>query len=120
MQPPLPLGVRLAERLRRFVEFVGRWGAWLILPVVFFTCIDVVGRKIAWHSDEGVLQFSLAGFPLLALFWLGAGPSGILELLTPETKVPIRELVLPVIVIAFAIAANAVLRCAARESRLAA
>ena len=32
---------------------------WLILPVVFFTCIDVVGRKIAWHNQEGVLQFSL-------------------------------------------------------------
>lgn len=59
MQPPLPLSVRIAERLRRFVETVGRWGSWLILPVVFFTCIDVVGRKVAWHNDEGVLAFSL-------------------------------------------------------------
>lgn len=59
MQPPLPLSVRIAERLRRFVEFVGRWGAWLILPVVFFTMIDVVGRKIAWRDDNGVLEFSL-------------------------------------------------------------
>jgi TRAP-type mannitol/chloroaromatic compound transport system permease small subunit len=59
MQPPLPLSVRIAERLRRFVEFVGRWGAWLILPVVFFTMIDVVGRKIAWRDENGVLEFSL-------------------------------------------------------------
>ena len=59
MQPRLPLSVRIAERLRRLVEFVGRWGAWLILPVVFFTVIDVVGRKIAWHDEGGVLQFSL-------------------------------------------------------------
>ena len=59
MQPGLPWSVRVAERLRRLVEFVGRWGAWLILPVVFFTVIDVVGRKIAWHNDEGVLEFSL-------------------------------------------------------------
>ena len=59
MQPRLPLSVRIAERLRRLVEFVGRWGAWLILPVVFFTVIDVVGRKVAWHDEGGVLQFSL-------------------------------------------------------------
>ena len=59
MQPRLPMSVRIAERLRRLVEFVGRWGAWLILPVVFFTVIDVVGRKVAWHDEGGVLQFSL-------------------------------------------------------------
>ena len=59
MQPGLPWSVRVAERLRRFVEFVGRWGAWLILPVVFFTMIDVVGRKIAWRDENGVLEFSL-------------------------------------------------------------
>jgi TRAP-type mannitol/chloroaromatic compound transport system permease small subunit len=59
MQPGLPRSVRIAERLRRFVEFVGRWGAGLILPVVFVTVLDVVGRKIAWHNEDGVLQFSL-------------------------------------------------------------
>jgi TRAP-type mannitol/chloroaromatic compound transport system permease small subunit len=59
MQPALPWSVRIAERLRRFVEFVGRWGSWLILPVVFFTVIDVVGRKIAWRDENGVLEFSL-------------------------------------------------------------
>ena len=59
MERPLPASVRVAERLRRFVEFVGRWGAWLILPVVVFTCIDVVGRKIAWRDTDGTLVFSL-------------------------------------------------------------
>jgi TRAP-type mannitol/chloroaromatic compound transport system permease small subunit len=59
MQPGLPWSVRVAERLRRFVEFIGRWGAWLILPVVFFTVVDVVGRKIAWRDENGVLEFSL-------------------------------------------------------------
>jgi TRAP-type mannitol/chloroaromatic compound transport system permease small subunit len=59
MERPLPASVRVAERLRRFVEFVGRWGAWLILPVVVFTCIDVVGRKIAWRDEDGTLVFSL-------------------------------------------------------------
>jgi len=59
MERPLPASVRIAERLRRFVESVGRWGSWLILPVVFFTVIDVVGRKIAWRDENGVLEFSL-------------------------------------------------------------
>jgi TRAP-type mannitol/chloroaromatic compound transport system permease small subunit len=59
MSTPLPKAVRLAERLRRFVDFVGHWGAWLIVPVVVVTCIDVVGRKIAWRDADGMLSFSL-------------------------------------------------------------
>ncbi|MGH8707768.1 MAG: TRAP transporter small permease subunit [Burkholderiales bacterium] len=51
-----PFALRLAERLRRFVDFVGRWGSWLVLPMVLFTIIDVVGRKIVWLDDEGRLH----------------------------------------------------------------
>ena len=29
-----PVTVRVAARLRRFVDFVGAWGCWLIVPVV--------------------------------------------------------------------------------------
>jgi len=45
--------VQVAERIRRLVDFVGRWGAWLVLPVVIITCIDVVGRKLAYEDDIG-------------------------------------------------------------------
>src|SRR5688572_32189673 len=45
--------VQVAENLRRIVDFVGRWGAWLVLPVVIITCIDVVGRKLAYEDDIG-------------------------------------------------------------------
>jgi TRAP-type mannitol/chloroaromatic compound transport system permease small subunit len=45
--------VQVAERLRRLVDFVGRWGAWLVLPVVIITCIDVIGRKLAYEDDAG-------------------------------------------------------------------
>lgn len=55
----LPRAVRIAERLRLFVDTVGRWGAWLIVPVVVITCIDVVGRKILWREADGTLIFSL-------------------------------------------------------------
>ena len=51
-----PLALRISERLRRFVDFVGRWGSWLVLPMVLFTIVDVVGRKIAWLDDEGKLH----------------------------------------------------------------
>lgn len=51
-----PLALRLSERLRAFVDFVGRWGSWLVLPMVIFTIIDVVGRKISWLDDEGRLR----------------------------------------------------------------
>lgn len=48
-----PLALRLSNRLRAFVDFVGRWGSWLVIPMVLFTIVDVVGRKIHWLDDEG-------------------------------------------------------------------
>jgi TRAP-type mannitol/chloroaromatic compound transport system permease small subunit len=49
----LPQTVTLADRLRRFVDFVGRYGAWLIVPVVVVTCIDVIARKAKYVDDQG-------------------------------------------------------------------
>jgi TRAP-type mannitol/chloroaromatic compound transport system permease small subunit len=43
---PVELMLRVSERLRSFVEFVGRWGAVFILPLVFVTMWDVFLRKI--------------------------------------------------------------------------
>src|SRR5215510_9027315 len=53
MSERLPLTVRVAARLRDAVDFIGRHAAWLILPVVIITCIDVVGRKLAFIDDVG-------------------------------------------------------------------
>lgn len=52
----IPFALRLAERLRKFVDFVGRWGSWLVLPMVLFTVLDVVARKISWLDDKGNLH----------------------------------------------------------------
>jgi TRAP-type mannitol/chloroaromatic compound transport system permease small subunit len=38
--------IRFSDRLRRFVDFVGRWGALMILPMIFITMIDVTIRKM--------------------------------------------------------------------------
>lgn len=43
---PVATMVRLSERLRSFVEFVGRWGSVFILPLVFVTMWDVFLRKV--------------------------------------------------------------------------
>jgi len=43
---PVALILRASERLRSFVEFVGRWGSVFILPLVFITMCDVFLRKI--------------------------------------------------------------------------
>lgn len=48
-----PLILRISEALRQVVEFVGRWGSWLVIPLVVITCIDVIGRKIVWHTEGG-------------------------------------------------------------------
>lgn len=53
---PVDLILRVSERLRAFVEFVGRWGAVFILPLVFVTMWDVFLRKIggmqAWLVER--------------------------------------------------------------------
>jgi TRAP-type mannitol/chloroaromatic compound transport system permease small subunit len=48
-----PPTIRLAEGLRWVVDCVGRWAAWLVVPVVVVTCIDVLGRKLRYFDDEG-------------------------------------------------------------------
>jgi TRAP-type mannitol/chloroaromatic compound transport system permease small subunit len=49
----LPRTVAIAERLRRMVDFIGRWGAWLIVPVVAVTSLDVIARKLRYVDDLG-------------------------------------------------------------------
>lgn len=48
-----PAAVRLAERIRRVVDFVGGWASWLSLPVVIVTCIDVIARKVRYVDGAG-------------------------------------------------------------------
>jgi TRAP-type mannitol/chloroaromatic compound transport system permease small subunit len=58
----IPHAVRVAARLRRFVDFVGACGAWLIVPVVAITCIDVIGRKIGYEDEETGRIYRLQGW----------------------------------------------------------
>lgn len=51
-----PATLRVAAGLRRVVDFVGRWAAWLIVPLVIITCIDVVARKAIWRAADGSVQ----------------------------------------------------------------
>lgn len=48
-----PVTVRVADRIRRVVDFIGGWGSWLSLPVVIVTCIDVIARKLKYVDDAG-------------------------------------------------------------------
>ena len=52
----VPFALRLSNRLRWFVDLVGRWGSWFALPMILFTVLDVIARKIAWLDDDGRLQ----------------------------------------------------------------
>lgn len=51
-----PTSARIAEKLRRFVDLVGRFGSWMIVPVVMFTCIDVILRKLRFMNDDGTVN----------------------------------------------------------------
>ena len=44
----LPAAIRISERLRGFVDFVGKWGSWLIRPLIRVTMFDVTARKLVW------------------------------------------------------------------------
>jgi len=54
--------VLLSYKLRIFVEFVGKNGAYFILPLVGFTMIDVFGRKMTNQT--------IFGFSIDAQLWL--------------------------------------------------
>jgi TRAP-type mannitol/chloroaromatic compound transport system permease small subunit len=48
-----PVTVRVADRIRRAVDFIGGWASWLSLPVVIVTCVDVIARKLKYVDDAG-------------------------------------------------------------------
>jgi TRAP-type mannitol/chloroaromatic compound transport system permease small subunit len=48
-----PVALRISDALRQGVDFVGRWGSWLVIPLVVITGIDVIGRKLVWHTADG-------------------------------------------------------------------
>jgi TRAP-type mannitol/chloroaromatic compound transport system permease small subunit len=59
-----PLALWVSRGLRRFVDGVGRLGAWFIVPLVLITVLDVVTRKIVWEGADGKmygLQIWLVG-----------------------------------------------------------
>jgi len=53
-RPGAPLPLRISERLRGGVNIVGRWAAWLLVPLVLITVLDVVARKLTWRGADGV------------------------------------------------------------------
>ncbi len=40
--------IQLSMVLKRYVDFVGRWGSLFILPLIFVTMWDVFARKLIW------------------------------------------------------------------------
>jgi TRAP-type mannitol/chloroaromatic compound transport system permease small subunit len=43
-----PPALKVSDALRSFVDFVGRWASWLIIPLVVITVFDVTARKLVW------------------------------------------------------------------------
>ncbi len=41
----MPFSLRLSERLRRFIDVMGRFGSWFIIPLVLITVFDLGLRK---------------------------------------------------------------------------
>lgn len=51
-----PIALRVSDRLRGFVDRVGRLGAWFLVPLVLITVLDVVARKIVWVGADGKMH----------------------------------------------------------------
>jgi len=43
-----PTVLQISDALRGFVNFVGSWASWLIVPLVVITVFDVTARKLVW------------------------------------------------------------------------
>lgn len=52
----MPPAIRLSENLRKLVDAIGRFGSWMIIPLVLITVIDVMLRKI------GIQYFLITNF----------------------------------------------------------
>ena len=50
-----PLVLKASGALRAVVEFVGRWGAWFIVPLVLVTVLDVTARKLTFYAADGTV-----------------------------------------------------------------
>jgi TRAP-type mannitol/chloroaromatic compound transport system permease small subunit len=48
-----PVLLKVSNGLRGIVEFVGRWGAWFVIPLVLVTVLDVVARKLTFRDAAG-------------------------------------------------------------------
>jgi len=57
-----PTVLRVADRLRSTVDFMGRAGSWLILPLILITCFDVIARKMTFRDSHDQLIFGLQNF----------------------------------------------------------
>ena len=42
----MPSGLRLAGRIRKFVDFIGRFGSWFAMPLILITAFDLTIRKL--------------------------------------------------------------------------
>jgi TRAP-type mannitol/chloroaromatic compound transport system permease small subunit len=57
-----PLALRISDRLRNFVDWMGRAGSWMILPLVLITCFDVIIRKVQFRDGNDELIFGIQYF----------------------------------------------------------
>ena len=44
----IPLALRISDRLRKFVDFVGRWGSWFALPMILFTVLRITSYNVCY------------------------------------------------------------------------
>jgi len=51
--------LRIADKLRAFVDWMGRGASWLILPLVIITCFDVIIRKTQLRGENDELIFGI-------------------------------------------------------------
>ena len=49
----LPISLKIAEQLRRFVDAVGRFGSWFAMPLILITVLDLFIRKARWIKIQG-------------------------------------------------------------------
>jgi len=46
-----PTALKLSDSLRVVVDFVGRNGAWLIVPLIVITVLDITARKLIFYDE---------------------------------------------------------------------
>ena len=49
--------IRISTKLEKFLEFIGKIGAWLAIPLIAIITFDIISRKFFYEEVLGIAEY---------------------------------------------------------------